>query len=582
MTWLQDRQGLTSDALLAAALFAVQPVPVLLRGGAGPQREQWLALVQSLLPADTPWRKVPASVSPGQLLGGLDLAATLQSGRAVAERGILAAADGGVILVSMAERLNALASGVMTSAMDCGEVIVERDGLARRSPARFSLIALDESCQPDESVPSALDERLVLRVDLAATGAPSGPLPDVNQVRRAQRRLAGISVSDDIIEALNLAATSLGIGSMRPVLAAVASARAAAAWLGKKQVDQECATIAARLVLAPRALVAPQPPEAPEENQEAPPPQSADAESRDPDSDGKSMDADKELDEVVIAAAQAAIPPDLLNQLQNTPQRGGRGESRFGSSYRSRMRGRPVGARRGNPADGSRLHVIQTLRAAAPWQRLRKSANPNLRRRIEIRGSDFRVHHYRQKSQTTTIFVVDASGSAAANRLAEAKGAVELMLADCYVRRDRVAMIAFRGKIAELVLPPTSSLVRVKRSLARMPAGGGTPLASSIDAACGLAEAVRRDGVTPTVVLMTDGRANVTRDGTGHPQQAAEEALDAAGRFRGLGHSAVVIDVSPRPRPVAESLAATMGARYLPLPFADASAISDAVRSGVH
>jgi magnesium chelatase subunit D len=116
---------------------------------------------------------------------------------------------------------------------------------------------------------------------------------------------------------------------------------------------------------------------------------------------------------------------------------------------------------------------------------------------VEVRRDDFRVGRFEQRSQSTTIFVVDASGSSAFNRLAEAKGAVELLLADCYVRRDRVALLAFRGRGAELLLPPTRSLVRAKRSLAGLPGGGGTPLAAGIDAAAALADAVRRRGETP-------------------------------------------------------------------------------------
>jgi magnesium chelatase subunit D len=200
--------------------------------------------------------------------------------------------------------------------------------------------------------------------------------------------------------------------------------------------------------------------------------------------------------------------------------------------------------------------------------------------RIAIRREDFRIVRFRHRSETTTIFVVDASGSAALQRLAEAKGAVELLLAECYVRRDRVALLAFRGRTAELLLPPTGSLVRAKRSLAGLPGGGGTPIAAAIDAACLLADAVRRRGQTPSVVFLTDGRANIARDGTPGRAKAEADAIAAAHALRGGGFAALLLDTSPRPAPQAERLAAAMGARYRPLPYADAGALSHAIRDG--
>ena len=162
--------------------------------------------------------------------------------------------------------------------------------------------------------------------------------------------------------------------------------------------------------------------------------------------------------------------------------------------------------------------------------------------------------------------------------LAEAKGAVELLLADCYVRRDRVALIAFRGPGAELLLPPTRSLVRAKRGLAQLPGGGGTPLAAAIDSSLTIADAARRRGETPLVVFLTDGRANVGRDGVGGRTRAREDALQAARSLRVAGFATLVIDTSPRARPDARELAEAMAARYLPLPQADAATLSQAVR----
>jgi magnesium chelatase subunit D len=253
------------------------------------------------------------------------------------------------------------------------------------------------------------------------------------------------------------------------------------------------------------------------------------------------------------------------------------GGGKAGEWQRGSARGRPAGTLRGEPRNGLRLDLIETLRAAAPWQRLRRAGATDSR--IRVRPDDFHVTRFRQRRETTTIFVVDASGSAALNRLAEAKGAVELLLADCYVRRDRVAVLAFRGRGAELLLPPTRSLVRAKRSLAGLPGGGGTPLAAAFDAAADLADAVKRRGDTPVVVLLTDGRANVARDGMGGRARADADAVTSARRLRLCGCAVLLVDTSPQPHPRAAQLAAEMAATYLPLPHAGSQALSELVQA---
>jgi magnesium chelatase subunit D len=197
---------------------------------------------------------------------------------------------------------------------------------------------------------------------------------------------------------------------------------------------------------------------------------------------------------------------------------------------------------------------------------------------LRVLPEDFRVTRYRERRETTTIFVVDASGSAAMARLAEAKGAVELLLADCYVRRDRVAVVSFRGRSAEVLLPPTRSLVRAKRGLAALAGGGGTPLAAAIDAASALADAVTRRGGSPTVVFLTDGRANIARDGAQGRQRADADARDACRAIVNAHATVMLIDTSPRGEPLAQALAMAMHARYLALPYANATTLSQAVR----
>jgi magnesium chelatase subunit D len=121
--------------------------------------------------------------------------------------------------------------------------------------------------------------------------------------------------------------------------------------------------------------------------------------------------------------------------------------------------------------------------------------------------------------------------------------------------------------------------VRAKRCLAALPGGGGTPLASAIDAAWALADLIQRRGATPTVVFLTDGQANIGRDGAQGRRQAFEDALAGASALRAAQVRSMVVDTSPRPHRNAAQLAEAMGAQYVPLPHADAATLSRAVQA---
>jgi magnesium chelatase subunit D len=571
-----------SDAVIAMQLFAVDPVGtggVLLRSRVGPVRERWLALLRAALPSPDPLKHLPLHIADGRLLGGLDLNATLLAGRPVAERGLLAETDGGVLVVAMAERLSSATTVHITSALDAHEIVAERDGLSLRMPARFGVVALDEG-QEDEFAPAPLRDRLAFHLDLneIAFGEAEPFAPDREAIRAAREPLPSLRSSVAQIEAICAAAGALGIVSLRAPLLALRVARAAAALSGNAAVEQDDIALAARLVLAPRAMVFPQSDEEeqPQQQPDPPPNESDDG------SDNEKPDIDRALDEVILAAVQAALPPDVLATLRTSGRSRARSHGKAGALQKTNKRGRPAGVLRGDLRSGARLNVIETLRAAAAWQPLRRrqaamTGKTSARPRILIRKDDFRIARFKQRTETATIFVVDASGSAALHRLAEAKGAVELLLAECYVRRDQVALIAFRGSVAELLLPPTRSLARAKRSLAGLPGGGGTPLAKGLDAAFALSDLIRRKGQTPTIILLTDGRANIARDGGQGRPRAEQDAISAARQFRAAGITAVLVDTSPRPGISAETLATEMGARYLPLPLADATTLSKAV-----
>ena len=179
------------------------------------------------------------------------------------------------------------------------------------------------------------------------------------------------------------------------------------------------------------------------------------------------------------------------------------------------------------------------------------------------------------------IFAVDASGSSALARLAEAKGAVELLLAQAYARRDHVALIAFRGAVAELILPPTRSLVQTKRRLAGLPGGGGTPLAAGLRMAFEVAQKARARGMTPTMALLTDGRGNIALDGTPSREQSEIDTQKLARVVRAAGIPALVIDTANRPQPGLRLLAATLDAPYVPLPRADAQRLTSVLQAAL-
>jgi magnesium chelatase subunit D len=571
--------------MLAASLFALDPGTggMSVRAMPGPVRDRYLAALRALLRGKL--RNIPLHIGDDRLLGGIDLTATLKAGRPVAARGLLAEADGGVVLLAMAERVPAATAARLCATLDSGEVLAERDGMGLRSTAAIGLVALDEGVTEDERPAAALLDRLAFLVDLTSVslGEAASYQGQAASIESARDALPLVTLPDDALAALCTAAAALGVASMRALLLSVRAARAAAALAGHKVVSVEDVSAAARLVLAPRATQFPAAMAPPGPSEEAAPDASDPARADAGDgTDDAASSGEREAADMVLAACKAAIPADLLAHLmagtavrqRNSASGGG------GAVTPSMRRGRPIGARAGALRAGARLNLVETLRAAAPWQAIRRRAQPpGAAARVIVVPDDFRIVRFRQRTETTTIFLVDASGSAALGRLAEAKGAVELVLADCYVRRDKVALIAFRGTKAELILPPTGSLVRAKRCLAGLPGGGGTPLAAGLAAAAELAEAVRRRGQTPALILLSDGRANVARDGTAGRARAEADATDAARRMRAAALASIVVDTSPRPTPAARQLAGDMGARYLPLPYADADALSRAVRA---
>jgi magnesium chelatase subunit D len=585
---------------MAACLLAVAP-DVLgglkLRSPASGARMAWTEKLAALMPGLLV--KIPASISDQQLIGGLDLEATLATGHPVLQAGALVRADGGLIVLSMAERLPPSCAAQIATALDDGAVRMERDGLSQRLDTQFAVVAFDEGETPDETTPAALSERLAMHIQLPpAIPGDAAQWPDAAHITAARAKLRDIELTDQQIDTLATAAFALGIPSLRAPLLAARVARASAALAGRELVEDSDIILAARLVLGPRARHLPS--DGAHDEQAPPPPQPENEDNNAAPLPDSVTQEPRQLDDMVLEAATAAIPADLLALLNsNAPRSRRKGPTGpAGESTISMLRGRPLASRKGDPRRRARIDLLATLMSAAPWQKMRKAnnqqannpqannpqannpqANNPSAKGLVVRPDDLRIKRFKERRGSTTIFVVDASGSTARDRLAEAKGAVEILLADCYVRRDQVALVAFRGRAADMLLPPTRSLARARRCLASLPGGGGTPLASGLDMAARVAADERRKGRTPTIVIITDGRANVGRDGEGGRERAQAEAEQAASTLAFLQLSSIMIDNAPRPEPKARSLATRMGASYVALPMARASTVAAIVRA---
>jgi magnesium chelatase subunit D len=549
-------------------------------------------MVRNFLPANMPPRKVPAHIDEDRLLGGLNLAASLAAGKPVLQRGVLAENHGGTLLLSPAGRLPAQMIAHILQAMDWQELVLERDGISTRMPACFGVIAIDESLEDEEAIAPGLADRLAFWLDLNSVHRPGFKqhIFTAADIVKARALLPEVHISDEWVEAVTRAAAAMGILSFRPVLQTLTVARCLAALADETEVLEAEAALATQLVLSPRAIVLPWQEEAVVESAsfDAPedPLQPPDAlENRHENGPVEKQPSPQSPEDMVLHAARSAIPAGLLSRLQTKSAENrirapsGKGA---GTLRKSLHRGRPAGIWHGVLGGGARLSVIGTLHAAAPWQAIRlREDKVSGTRKIYIQKDDFRIVRYKRRHERTAIFTVDASGSQAIARLAEVKGAVELLLNECYIRRDHAALITFRGQGAELLLPPSRSLTRVKKCLAAMPGGGGTPLAKGLAEAFSLAHAVKRKGQTPVIIVLTDGKTNLALDGRASRHMAEQDALRAGQSLRQAGFASLLVDTSLRGQPFAAKLAHEMAARYLVMPYAGAEALSVAARQAM-
>ena len=504
--------------------------------------------------SDLNLNKIFSNFSITDLNGGVDPLESLQKGYLVYRKGILSR-PGWFSCTSLNDMPKAL-QAMLAHQMDNIEL--------------GPVLAFDDGYRKSDVTQPKLCDRLAFSVDLRDVRFNQFS-PDFFSQHSSKTSKADITEAQ--IQSVIVSAIKFGIEEMRPIYMTVNAAQYLATLDNRIAVEQIDLNLAATLILAHRVQVMPE--EIEHDEQDDPP-----KENEEEKNDTKKNSEINLPAEVLIEAIKASLPDNIYEHLKNNIRQKSKTGSGFGNRQKSKVRGRPKPSKNIPPSDQERIDIVSTLRSAAPWQKLRKKQLKKSRN-IVILPTDLHTFNFEDRSERVIIFLVDASGSAAMNRLGESKGAIELMLADSYAKRDFVSLISFRDTSAEILLPPTRSLVQTKKRLGSLMAGGGTPLAIGLDTGIKLAQNCKRSGKMPSLAILTDGKANIDLNGLPNREKALSDSVLVGEIGKKMDMKSVFIDCGKRPNNNLKEIANSMGANYVSLPRTNATKISNLVQANL-
>ena len=571
---------------------------------------------------------LPVGASEDRLVGSLDIEQAIKTGTKSFEPGLIAAAHRGILYIDEVNLLNDHLVDVLLDASAMGRNYVEREGISVSHAAEFILVGTMNPEEGDlrpqlldrfglavevDGIMASDERREVVRRRMAYETDPVAFMEqwDATEEQERDRLLKSralldqVTVSDDILGLITDICAEYQVDGLRGDIVMYKTASTIAAYDGRTEVDVEDVREAALLALLHRQRRQPfqQPHLVTEQLDNMLEEYQSQSHNREPQDNSQSPNQDRNEED--------SDPPDLGDEEEDeSPETGAGPQDQWfetGDPYAIQSILLPPPDRRERPSSGRRAATVSgssagryvraqapqgavtdlaldaTLRAAAPYQQRRRENLPEDSRAasLVIEPWDVREKVRETKTGSLILFVVDASGSMGAQRrMVAVKGAVLSLLLDAYQRRDRVALIGFRGTGAELLLPPTNSVDLAQLYLQDMPTGGRTPLSRGLYLALETLETERMKdrNVLPLVVLLSDGRANVALDGSG--ANAVEEARGFASIFEDKHITGVVIDTELDfiKLQMAQPLAEAMGARYLKLEELRADSLADAVR----